>query len=105
MAQLHNLTGLVPVGTATNFATLFQGLNDITNGFLGLGIVIIFTMVMFLVLRFNTDTKDAFAAATFGGLLVSFVVSALGIIHPAVPMFFALACSGTIVSYFYKRSS
>lgn len=65
---------------STNLTTQLQGINDLSNGWLGAFIPMVVFIVIFssLITRMETSTKQAFAASSFATFVITIPLVLLG---------------------------
>ena len=82
----------------TGFASLFMYINDVaSSGLVNFGLVISIAFACVLFFSMGSNVKQAFLAASFGGLLISSLFGAMGVVTTLVPLgFLAGVCIGFI---------
>jgi len=87
----------------TGFASLFMYINDVaSSGLVNFGLVISIAFACVLFFSMGSNVKQAFLAASFGGLLISSLFGAMGVVTTLVPLGFL---AGVGIGFIWVKTS
>lgn len=96
----YNLTN---VSAANNTFQLTQAVNEMSGGWLGVGFLITFTVIIFIGMK-DYPMKEAFAATTFISALLALLFRVLGFVSDFVMFIYVIAAAIAAISLIFNKN-
>ena len=96
----HNISVLGDGGSSLDF---FKGAFQLSNGILGLTILVIVFTVAFSILQARNDTRDSLAGSLFFVTTISFILTSMGMLLPMYSLGCGVLLGFIVLSYAFKK--
>ena len=94
--NLTNITG------SNNFLSLTTNVSDMSGGWLGIGIMLTFTIIIFISLK-DYPMKESFAATFFVSTIIALLFKIIGLLSDFVLFIYIIAAAISIIALIFDK--